>query len=71
MKHLKITFHTTVMEDFGNYRLGRSVGDHLIIEVSYKTENFKRALAFAKRKVELMKRKDNSLYNLNTTIELI
>ena len=71
MKNLKITFHETVMEDYGTYKLGRSISDKLTVEVSYNTDNYKRAMAFANAKVERMKRANHSLIGLNTTIEFV
>ena len=71
MKNLRITFHETIMENYGSYSLGRSTGDRLSVEVSYNTDNFKRALAFASAKVKRMKQADHSLIGLNTTIEFI
>lgn len=71
MKNLKITFHETVMRDFGTHKLGHSTGDKLVVEVSYKTDNYKRALAFASAKVKRMKRADHSLVGLNITVEFV
>jgi len=69
--HLKITFNKTEMESFGNYRLGRSVGIHEVFEVSYNTENKKRAFTFAKRKIKALKKQDNALYGLNYSIQVV
>jgi hypothetical protein len=67
MLKLKISFFNT--EFVGG--TGRALSVYKTFIVSYKTENVRRALGFAARKMHNLKRKDNSLYNKNTRTEFV
>ncbi len=71
MKNIKITFFKTETRQYPSYSLGVSKGEKLSIEVSYNTDNFKRALSCASKKVQRMKRENHELIGLNHTIEFI
>jgi len=70
MKHLRITFFNTKVETFGEYQLHRSTTEKSHFEVSYNTDNFKRALAFATRAKRKIQR-ENPLVGHNARIEFI
>jgi hypothetical protein len=64
---LRITFYHT--EFF--HGTGIAKGPYKTFDVTYKTENIRRALGFASRKMGSLKRQDNNLYGKNTKIEFV
>ena len=75
MKNLEITFYKTVypieVSKSSNYHLSRSLGEYKSFKKSYNTNNYKRALSFAKREVERLRNKSKELQHLNTGIEFL
>lgn len=64
---LKITFYNT--EFF--HGIGVSKEPYKTFNVSYKTENIRRALGFAARKMNNLKKGDNTLCGKNTKTEFV
>ena len=64
---LKITFYHT--EFF--HGIGVAKDPYKIFYVNYRTENVRRALGFAARKMRNLKKKDNTLCGKNTKTEFV
>ena len=64
---LKITFYNTEFL----HGIGVSKEPYKTFNVSYRTENIRRALGFAARKVNSLKKKDNILYGKNVKTEFV
>jgi len=63
----KITFYNTEF----SHGIGVSKEPYRTFNISYKTENIRRALGFAARKVNDLKKKDNTLYGKNVKTEFV
>lgn len=73
MKHIKLTFFNTEIETYGvnsEYTVHRSTTPKKSFELSYNTDNWKRALSFAKRKMRALQKTDPAL-GCNTCIEFV
>ena len=73
MKHIKLTFFNTEIQTFGKfdkYTVHRSTTPKKSFELSYNTDNWKRALSFAKRKMRALQKTDSAL-GCNTCIEFV
>ena len=64
---LKITFYNTEFL----HGIGVSKEPYKTFNVSYKTENIRRALGFAARKMNNLKKEDSTLCGKNTKTEFV
>ena len=64
---LKITFYNTEFL----HGIGVSKEPYKTFNVSYKTENIRRALGFAARKMNNLKKEDSTLRGKNTKTEFV
>ena len=70
MLKLKLTFFNTEKVDHGRYISHRSTTPKAVYELSYNTDNWKRAMASAERKKRKLQKEDKPL-GLNTRLEFI